>query len=309
MPRSSGHASAVVRRAVFIGAAALLIAATANASPTLGFHEEFNGGGVDAWTGGSAPTNPGTGGVGGAGDGYLLLANPSPAHFGAFSADPAFVGNWTTAGITQIRVYMNDVGAADDFQIHLALGSNSNFWQRDAAIVPPHGQWAEFVIPLDGPTGWTRIIGTTGTFAQALTNVVKIHFRHDLPAFSQMPDDIAGDLGIDRILLTNGTVDVGDGPVAGVTRAIEMAAPYPNPARGPVTVAFTQFEAAGASIAIFDITGRRIRSAKLSEAGPGARTWLWDGLDDGGRRVAAGAYHVQVSGPHGGESRAIVRVD
>jgi hypothetical protein len=238
----------------------------------------------------------------------MRLENAFAGHFGAFSDGPEYTGNWTTAGITQIRVWMNDVDNQDNFQIHLALGSGTNFWERNTAIIPPHNQWAEFTIPLDGPTGWTRIIGT-GTFPQALATVSKIHFRHDLAPYTQVPDDATGELGIDHILLTNGTVGVGDGPAAPIARGIQLAAPYPNPARGPVTFAFTQFSSAPASIEILDVTGRRVRAVQLGEAGPGPRTWMWDGLDDAGRRVAPGAYHVRVFGPDGGESRPLVRID
>ena len=295
-----------------LGGAALgvvLLIGAAAANPTLGHLEDFTDGTVGAWQGGSAPVNPGSGGVSGGTDGYMLLDNPALNHFGAFSNGPEYLGNWTTAGITQVRVWMNDVNTADNFQMHLALGTSTNFWERNAAIVPPNNQWAEFIIPLDGPTGWTRIIGTTGTFPQALANVQKIHFRHDLAPYSQTPDDKAGDLGIDRILLTNGTVGVNDGPAVSSLRAVQLAPPYPNPARGPVTISFTQYGAAPATVEIFDVTGRRVRAASLGEAGPGPRTWMWDGLDDGGHRVAAGAYRVRVTGPHGGETQPIVRIE
>ena len=288
-----------------------LAPARALADPVLGFVEEFPDVSTSSWSGGTPFSNPGTGGYLGAGDGYLLLENSSPGSLGTHSFGPEYAGNWITAGITQVRVWINDVGADDPLEMHFAIGNGgTNFWSYDVGFSPPLHQWGEYVVNLTGPTGWTQILGS-GTFAQALQIVDRVHIRHDLPPFPRIPnppDPIAADVGIDHLLLTNGLVGV-DPIESRATHPIELAPPYPNPSRGPVSLALRAADGGAIRIEIMDVTGRVVRRAELADAGSGPRTWLWDGLDDSGRRTAAGYYRVRATGASGGMSRPLVRVN
>jgi flagellar hook assembly protein FlgD len=120
------------------------------------------------------------------------------------------------------------------------------------------------------------------------------------------PDFAAGDFGVDHILLTNGIVGVDPLP-ARVGHAVELAAPYPNPARGPVSFSIESFESGPLSVSIVDVLGRRIREASLPDVGPGARLWIWDGRDAAGHEAPAGVYRVRAIGRSGGTSRTFVR--
>jgi flagellar hook capping protein FlgD len=288
-----------------------LAPARALANPVLGFIEDFAGGSTSSWSGGTPFSNPGTGGYLGASDGYLLLENSAPASLGTRSFGPEYAGDWIAAGITQVRVWINDVGADDPLEMHLAIGNGStNFWTYDVGFSPPLHQWGEYVVNLTGPTNWTQILGS-GTFAQALQTVDRIHIRHDhapFPMIPNPPDPIAADVGIDHLLLTNGLVGV-DPIESRATHPIELAPPYPNPSRGPVSLALRAADGGAIRIEIMDVGGRVVRHAELVDAGSGPRTWLWDGLDDSGRRTAAGYYRVRATGASGGMSRPLVRVN
>jgi flagellar hook capping protein FlgD len=293
--------------------AAVLAPATACANPVLGFIEEFPGTSVGSFSGGTPFSNPGTGGYLGPADGFLLLENTAPAALGSRGTGLEYAGNWTAAGITQIRVWLNDVGADDPLDIHLSIGNGTagtaNFWQYDVGFSPPLHAWGEYVMDLSG-TNWTRILGS-GTFSSALTNVDRVHLRHDPPPFAMIPnqpDAIAGDVGIDHLLLTNGLVGV-EPFSSTAAHPVELAPPYPNPSRGPVTLALRAAEAGPVRIEILDVTGRSVRSTELAGAGSGPRTWLWDGLDDAGRKVVAGYYRVRATGTGGGTSRSLVRIN
>src|SRR5204863_8788804 len=110
-------------------------------------------------------------GVGGVGDGYLLLSSTNVTHFGKQSSGPEYAGNWSAIGITQVRVWLNDVNAADPLEIHFATGHGDfttgpqNFWQYNVGFIPPSNKWAEFVVDLTS-ANWTQIFGP-GTFADA----------------------------------------------------------------------------------------------------------------------------------------------
>jgi len=303
--------------AVLLALVALAIdAGHAPAAPVVGFIEEFPGTSTSSWSGGTLFSNPGSGGFLGASDGYLLLEAGLPANFGAASSGLEYQGNWTAAGITQVRVWINDVGADDPLEMHFSVGNgnraspDSNFWQYDVGFLPPLHAWGEYVVDLTSGANWTQLLGT-GTFATALTVVDRVHLRHDLAPYQRIPippDPIAADAGIDHLLLTTGLVGVEPLPPF-VTHPVELAPPYPNPSRGPVSVVVRAADAGPIEIQIVDAAGRSVRRAALAEAGSGPRTWLWDGQDDRGRPVPAGYYRVRAFGASGGMSRPIVRVD
>lgn len=301
--------TARTRRRALLGAAlAAALAAPAAAQPTPGFVEDFVSG-TAGWFGGAIITNPGAGGVGGAGDGFLNVATTATANLGVNSSgSTAFAGDYRAAGITQIRVWLNDVDTDDPLEIHLSIGNGNNFWTRDAAFLPPFRQWAQFTADLDGPAGWTRIIAIgPGTWEEALENADRIHLRHDRPPFVWAPDQIEGQFGIDRIELVGGNVGVPH-PAVGA-QPVELRAPYPNPSRGPVTVAMVQHRPGPVRIEIVDLAGRRVRAETLAAAGAGPRTWMWDGRDQSGRRAPAGAYRIRAAGEDGGTSQPLIRVE
>jgi hypothetical protein len=185
-------------------AAFVLIAAASPAlsQPTHGFTEQFPGTSLSGFTGGSPLNNPGTGGFLGVGDGFLRIANTANANFGANSSlSAAFSGDYDAAGIDEIRLHLNDVGGDQAFELHVGIGNTTNFWQYNTGFLPPNGSWGEFVVPLNGPAGWTRIGGVVGTFQEALQTADRILVRHDLAPYISTPNTISGDVGVDNIRL------------------------------------------------------------------------------------------------------------
>jgi hypothetical protein len=80
-----------------------------------------------------------------------------------------------------------------------------------------------------------------------------------------------------------------NGPVPGRPRVWIT----PNPAPAGCSISWQLPSAGPASIQIFNVTGRRVRSIAGLPAAAGATSW--DELDDGGRPVPAGAYLVRLS--------------
>lgn len=277
------------------------------AQPTLGFLQEWPGDTLHGWGGGSPSVNPGTGGRLGAGDGYLRVSTTFPIHLGTVCFCPEFAGDWRAAGITHVRLWLNDVDDDQALEIHLGIGVEGNFWQYNTGFIPPENQWAEFDVDLSSASAFTRIIGSSGTFDAALQNVDRLLIRHDRAPFVQRPDSIQADVGIDGLLLTNVALDVSStGPVA--RRPVELAPPFPNPARGPVTFSFHSFDGGPVRLEVVDVSGRSVRRVELEAASAGPRLWLWDGRDGAGHLVPAGSYRVRAVGAVGGTSRPLIRL-
>ena len=292
---------------VLLSLAAALVHSGVARSATLGFREPWTST-TAGWAGNANPMNPGTGGLGGAGDGFLHISTPSGLlhNLGSVSFEPQYTGNWTTAGITQVRLWLNDVGVDDPLEMHFGIGTDVNFWQYNPGFLPPNSQWGQFTVDLSSSANWTRIIGTSGTYAAALQGADRILVRHDKPPFVMTPDAIDADVGIDGLLLTNGVAGVG--PDANVAHPLLLAPPVPNPSRGPVALSLEVYDQGPVRLEIVDAAGRLVRRARLPGGQPGPRIWTWDGRDESGRPVPAGYYGVRAAGDSGGMSRPLIRV-
>lgn len=183
----------------FIGAPA--------AAQTLGFVDDFSTPDTNGWTSINVNTNPGTGGVGGVGDGYLNIAQfPNPFNFGSHNDGSNYAGNWTAAGITGVSFYLNDVNTDEVFSFHLLItgdeggAAGQSTFVYNIGIDPPNGAWQQYEVDFANPADWTRIRGE-GSLADVLAAVSDAHFRHDLAPFNNPPDRMTGDIGIDNISL------------------------------------------------------------------------------------------------------------
>ena len=65
---------------------------------------------------------------------------------------------------------------------------------------------------------------------------------------------------------------------------------YPNPFNAKTSISYTIAEAGQVTLDIFDIRGRKVRTAFSGMQNPGNYHIIWDGLDDSGKPVASGLY-------------------
>jgi FlgD Ig-like domain len=273
----------------------------ASADAVLGFREDFPGTLTGGWTGGvPISNNPGTGGVLGDGDGFLYAATLSGSNWAQHCKYcPEYAGDWSAAGITQVRVWLKDIGDPDPFEIHFNVGNETTQFQLNAGFSPPNDRWAEYVIDLTNESDFTRIIGDVGSLTDVLQGVTNVQLRHDKSPFMWTPDTIRGDAGIDRLLLTNGVVGV-EPPRGATVRALQLEPPYPNPSGGAVEFAVRSHDDGPVTLQIIDVSGRVVRREVLA---PGPRgTWHWDGRDAAGRLAPPGTYRIVARGLSGGMS-------
>lgn len=186
-------------RAHWLGSAlAICVTAQHASAATIGYVMEFNDG-LGDWGGGSSSyTNVPSDGVGGAGDGFLMVANTRVQQLGVrTSSTEFFCGNLLDEGVSGYSFWLKDVGGDDALEIHVGVGNSfSNFWQSTQAFIPGT-DWTQFSIDLD-PANFVQIIGS-GSFNNAIRNCDRLLFRHDVAPFDQIPDSIQADFGIDRV--------------------------------------------------------------------------------------------------------------
>jgi DNA-binding beta-propeller fold protein YncE len=76
---------------------------------------------------------------------------------------------------------------------------------------------------------------------------------------------------------------------------LEFAAPWPNPSRAPVRLAFRLGRAADVDVRVYDATGRAIRTLATGSREAGRHDLVWDLADDRGASAKSGIYFVRVS--------------
>jgi photosystem II stability/assembly factor-like uncharacterized protein len=70
---------------------------------------------------------------------------------------------------------------------------------------------------------------------------------------------------------------------------------WPNPGRAPIALRFVTPQSARVSLAIYGLSGRRVRLLADGERAAGVYDVAWDGRDDAGRAVPAGLYFAHMT--------------
>jgi hypothetical protein len=161
--------------------------------------------------------------------------------------------------------------------------------------------------------GWITPAGSPGVALGAggsVDPVVEVAFP---------PDCEGGE--VDTLLLTLENVDVPGhvevcvttatclGPLAveRLVRALELAAPRPNPSRGQVVLRFGLSRTGQIRLGVFGAHGERVRSLVNADHEAGPHEISWDGRNDQGRRVGPGVYFVRLDA-EGRSLRQVVTV-
>jgi hypothetical protein len=82
----------------------------------------------------------------------------------------------------------------------------------------------------------------------------------------------------------------------GAGRVTALLQNAPNPFSSSTEIAFTLARPGRVSVAVYDVSGRRVASLKDGEAEAGSFRIVWDGRDESGRSVADGTYFVRMIG-------------
>jgi hypothetical protein len=82
-----------------------------------------------------------------------------------------------------------------------------------------------------------------------------------------------------------------------VSPAAFLRAPAPNPFVAQTVINFTIQRSGEVKLAVFDVSGRMIRSLVSGDRPAGAGSVMWDGTDESGRRFGPGVYFVRLVVP------------
>ncbi len=80
---------------------------------------------------------------------------------------------------------------------------------------------------------------------------------------------------------------------------LALRAPTPNPFRDTAAISLVLGVPAQVDVAVYDVTGRMVRSISSGALGAGEHTLCWDGRDISGEECAAGVYFARATGSDG----------
>jgi flagellar hook assembly protein FlgD len=79
-----------------------------------------------------------------------------------------------------------------------------------------------------------------------------------------------------------------------------------NPSNGSVSFSFTMAKQGPASIRVYDVAGRLVKTLVSGTAEGGPHDIIWNATDDGGRRVDAGVYFYRIDAGSWRSQRKVV---
>lgn len=132
-------------------------------------------------------------------------------------------------------------------------------------------------------------------------------------------DDLYADLGTNELIVNSwsgGTIAASDTIQFVVTQTglatDPSPAPFdpvlavqPNPLTSCAAISFELGSSGFASVQVFDLSGRLVRTLQSGEFPAGSQLLSWDGSDDSGRPLPSGIYSLLLSSPDGVASRTV----
>ena len=169
--------------------------------------DNFEDGTSQGWVSGlpnpNPPINISSGGPMGLNDNYLQIESQGGGAGGslvAFNTSSDWTGDWTTAGITFIRMEVNNFSI---FNVTLRIsidGNGGRFSTTNGVVIPPSSGWISVIIPVS-PSDFTAVDGGSNlNLTLSTVNTVRI-IDNPLPAWRGQISDVV--MGVDNIDATD----------------------------------------------------------------------------------------------------------
>lgn len=170
------------------------------------------------------------------------------------------------------------------------------------------GEFSIGVVAADAGTG-TAMTSTFDSVGVNLAGTINTNvLYHGDRTIWVRARDAAGNWGgaSSVVVRVNGTDPSG---VTDAPRITFLAPAAPNPAAGPMQLRFGLSRAGNADLAVYDATGRLVRSVARGPFTAGQYSLAWDGRDAAGNPAAPGLYFVRLKTGEGTFQKRMVRLN
>lgn len=201
-----------------VAAVVVTLVASRTMAADTSFVQTWSSGTLAGWFSQAQLSNPGTGGVDGAGDGFLLIertpddfAGPLGVHARDDAEVQAFLGDYVAAGAVSVTGWFKNFGDTP-IEVHVGIaggqfGGGSRYMSVPGIALPVGGGWVEGTFMISGnDLQWIGFGDPTETVEQLMTHVGGLVFRHDDSPIESMPPQYVGAFGIDNVKLNGSCV-------------------------------------------------------------------------------------------------------
>jgi hypothetical protein len=151
----------------------------------------------------------------------------------------------------------------------------------------PHGDHAEA-----GLVNLMPVVPAYGPMPMYLEMVLHLKLRPGATAGGELRLIDSEFSGPDGVMLV---ADLGEParPLGDAPARFELSRPWPNPARGEMSVQLSMVHEARVEVGVYDLSGRRVATLHDGRLPAGVHTLRWDGRGERDARVAGGVYFVR----------------
>ncbi|MBK7670525.1 MAG: hypothetical protein IPJ24_03890 [bacterium] len=249
------------------------------------------------------------------GDAGLIVPRAYDLVNGTLSACPQQGGAPSLPGACQrvtwgadIDITIDNSGGPDMLLHVLADWDRSGDWGQTVTCASGDVGGEQIVINQAVPAGFSGPASLLGLPSfRALSSDGPVWFRFTLSDAAVSPDWTGdGQFGDgeteDYLLFVGAPTSV---PAVGAGLGLRLLPAQPNPFN-PRTTIRCELEIAGdLRVTVHDARGRLVRTLAVGTRGVGAYDFVWDGTDDGGRRVESGVYLVRADAGHGATTQKV----
>lgn len=212
--------------------------------------------------------------------------------------DPAIGGTLSAV----VRLYVNP-GGLDLTALPLAgpflIPGLPRGWNSVSLSLPPGSV-------TDGRSIWMGVRFTSTTAGLIVKSVPSTGSSHDYYMEDGLFYYFGGEPKANFAMRVVGT-PTGQASVAEPDRPRATLAPaHPSPFRGETAIRYTIDRSGAVRLAVYDVSGRRVRTLVDDVREAGAHLERWPGRDDAGRAVPAGVYLVRLESASGAAFRRVV---
>lgn len=189
----------------------------------------------------------------------------------------ATAGGLVNPVVSYWRWYTNNLGAAP----------GSDVWRVE--ITNNGEDWVPVENTMASANSWTRIVFPIAEYVTP-TTTTQLRFIAEDAGSGSLVEAAVDDFTL--LAFTPGAAAVD--PVGGGASRVALAAPWPSPSSGPTTIQYSLPVAGEVSLRVYDLRGGAVRTLVSGVREAGTHTAAWDGRDESGRAVAAGAYFARL---------------